>query len=121
MVEELVEKMLQNLENIVESETVIGDPVKAGETTIIPLTKISLGFGAGGGHKKTEEEGEGSATGGGANIEPVAVITIHKDDVKVINLKKGTTDYSKLLEMVPKVFDKFSKKSKNREGKKTKE
>ena len=115
MVEELVEKMLQNLESIVESETVIGEPVVSGEITIIPLTKISLGFGAGGGEKKSEGAGQGSATGGGANIEPVAVITIHKDDVKVINLKKGSADYSKFIEMIPKVVDKFSKKSKKKE------
>src|SRR6056297_2791564 len=112
MVDKLVEKMLQNLENIVESETVIGEPVVSGETTIIPLTKISLGFGAGGGEKKNEDAGEASATGGGANIEPVAVITIHENDVKVINLKKGGADYSKFIEMIPKVVDKFSKKSK---------
>src|SRR6056297_7423 len=100
MVDKLVEKMLQNLENIVESETVIGEPVKAGETTIIPLTKISLGFGAGGGQRKSKGEDEASATGGGANIEPVAVITIHKDEVKVINLKKGGADYSKFINMI---------------------
>ena len=115
MVEELVEKMLKNLESIVESETVIGEPVVAGDTTIIPLTKISLGFGAGGGEKKAEDGGEASGTGGGANIEPVAVITIHKDEVKVINLKKGGADYSKFIDMIPTVIDKFSKKSKKKE------
>ncbi|MCF7884910.1 MAG: sporulation protein [Candidatus Marinimicrobia bacterium] len=117
MVEELVEKMLTNLKSIVESETVIGHPVESGETTIIPLTKISLGFGAGGGQSKAEQEGEASATGGGANIEPVAVITIQGDDVKVINLKKGSTDYSKFINMIPKIVDKFSKKGEDKEKK----
>jgi len=121
MVEELIEKMLSNLKDIVESETVIGHPVESGETTIIPLTKISMGFGAGGGQKKEKEQGEASATGGAANIEPVAVVTVHKGEVKVINLKKGTTDYSKLVEMIPKVVDKFSKKSKKKKGEDNKE
>lgn len=113
MLDELIEKMLTNLKKIVESETVIGKPVQSEETTIIPLTKISLGFGAGSGESQ-DKKGEGGATGGGAKIEPVAVITVHKDEVKIVNLKKKSTDYSQLMEKIPGIIDKFSKKDKDK-------
>jgi len=118
MVGELVEKLLKNLESIVESETVIGEPVQAGETTIIPLTKIALGFGAGGGEKDDQNQ-TASGTGGGANIEPVAVIVVKGDDVTIRNLKEKKADYSKLLDMIPQVVNKFTKeKGGQKKGKK---
>ena len=118
MVGELVEKLLKNLESIVESETVIGEPVQAGETTIIPLTKIALGFGAGGGEKDDQKQ-TASGTGGGANIEPVAVIVVKGDDVTIKNLKETKANYSKLLDMLPKIVNKFTKeKGGQKKGKK---
>ena len=62
-VETLIERVLGELHRIVQTETVIGTPVQAGDLTLIPVSKISFGFGAGGG-----QEGKGqSGTGGGAN------------------------------------------------------
>ena len=71
-VETLVERVLGELHRIVQTETVIGEPFQAGDLTIIPVSKISFGFGAGGGL-----EGKGqSGTGGGANIEPIAFLIV---------------------------------------------
>ena len=74
-VESLVERVLGELHRIVQTETVIGQPFQAGDLTIIPVSKISFGFGAGGG-----QEGKGqSGTGGGANIEPIAFLIVDAD------------------------------------------
>ncbi|MYI63901.1 MAG: sporulation protein, partial [Gemmatimonadetes bacterium] len=48
-VESLVERVLGELHRIVQTETVIGQPFQSGDLTIIPVSKISFGFGAGGG------------------------------------------------------------------------
>ena len=50
-VETLIERVLGELHRIVQTETVIGTPVQAGDLTIIPVSKISFGFGAGGGRE----------------------------------------------------------------------
>ena len=46
-VENLIERVMGELHRIVQTETVVGDPVQAGELTIIPVSKISFGFAAG--------------------------------------------------------------------------
>ena len=50
-VENLIERVMGELHRIVQTETVVGDPVQAGELTIIPVSKISFGFAAGGGQE----------------------------------------------------------------------
>ena len=47
MIKDLVDTMLDRLKKIVETDTVVGKPIQSDNTTVIPITKISLGFGAG--------------------------------------------------------------------------
>lgn len=117
MLEGIVDKLLSRLREIVTSETVIGKPIQVGESTVIPITKISLGFGAGAGSSDTKEKGSGSGTGGGAVIEPVAIITIHKDEMKIHILKKKESGLEKIFEALP---DLICKLAKSKEGKKEK-
>ena len=60
--ESLVERVLGELHHIVQTQTVVGEPVTAGPVTLIPVSKISMGFGAGGGEGKQH-----AGTGGGAD------------------------------------------------------
>ena len=61
-VEDLIKTLLQEFRQIVRTETVVGEPVVVGETVIVPVSKISFGFGAGGGKGDRSEGGKG--TGG---------------------------------------------------------
>ncbi|MCD6205677.1 MAG: sporulation protein [Candidatus Marinimicrobia bacterium] len=117
MVENLLDTLLGKLKELVDSETVVGKPIQAGKTTVIPVTKISFGFGAGGGTSKGDDN-SGTGTGGGAIIEPVAVIMIEGDKVRVHSLKESNV--GKVIEMVPNILKKFTK-SKESEGPKEKE
>lgn len=94
---DIVKTLIDELKNSIQCETVIGKPVSAGDVTIIPVSKVSFGFAAGGGEKK-KLPGFGAGTGGGASIEPVAFIVINGDDVKVMGLKKGDKWMDKLLD-----------------------
>lgn len=106
MVENLLDTLLGKLKNLVDSETVIGKPISAGKATVIPVTKISFGFGAGGGKAKGDGE-SGTGTGGGAIIEPVAIIMIEDDLIRVHSLKDNTI--AKVIDLVPGILKKFSK------------
>ena len=46
--ESLIERVLGELRHIVQTETIIGEPIQAGDVLLIPVSKISFGFGAGG-------------------------------------------------------------------------
>lgn len=114
MVENLIDTLLGKLKLLVDSETVVGKPIEAGETTIIPVTKISFGFAAGSNLGKDEKD-KSSGSGGGALIEPVAIITVEKGEVKVHSLKDGSL--GKVFEMVPGILKKLTKSKGKMKGK----
>ena len=123
IIEKLVDTVLTKLKEISRTETIIGKPVTLDNVTIIPVTKLSVGFGAGGG-SKDEEKGTGEATGGGASIEPVAFFVIRGEKVELVTVKKDGTGISKFLELVPKIMESVKdfksdsgKKSSKKEGK----
>ena len=76
-IEKLAETLLEKLRFITQAETVIGKPIQAGDSTVVPVSRVSVGFGFGGHQSK----GDTSASGGGASVEPVAFLVIKGDDV----------------------------------------
>jgi len=70
----LMQSLHENLSSRAQVKSVFGDPVVAGEKTIIPVAKIGYGFGAGagtGGVGDTRAKGEGGGGGGGVRAVPV--------------------------------------------------
>ena len=105
-VNDTIATLLTELKQIVKSETVFGEPITAGETTIIPVSKISFGFAAAGSGKDHGNSG----TGGGVQVIPVALITVQKDKVQVHQVEKGNSDLSSLLGMAPELVERIWKK-----------
>ena len=105
-VEGLIERVLGELHRIVQTETVVGDPVEAGDLTLIPVSKISFGFGAGGGR-----EGKGqTGTGGGASVEPIAFVVIDGEGkVQILPLRDQEAGLGQLLELVPEAVSRVRK------------
>ncbi len=114
MVENLLDTLLGKLKTLMDSETVVGKPISVGKATVIPVTKISFGFGAGGGKSKGDGD-SGTGTGGGAIIEPVAIIMIEDEAVRVHSLKDHSI--AKVIEMVPGILKKFGKSKSSGRGK----
>ncbi|WP_342306319.1 spore germination protein GerW family protein [Methanolobus sp. ZRKC5] len=118
--EDLMKEVSAELERLVSTKTVVGETMVVGDTTIIPVTKVSFGFGSGGGEgkKKGEEEGFGGGGGAGAKIEPVAFIVVSPEGTRLLSLS-GHTDFGKILESVPGLIEKvrsMKKKSKKDES-----
>jgi sporulation protein YtfJ len=102
---ELLQGIIGELKVIAKSETVVGQPVTAGDRTIIPVTRISVGFGAGGGEEGKQDKGSrfGGGGGGGAVIDPVAFLVIEKDKVFLLAAKKKGS-FDKIIESAPDVL-----------------
>nr|WP_321496805.1 spore germination protein GerW family protein [uncultured Methanolobus sp.] len=113
--EDLMKEVSGELERLVSTKTVVGEAIIVGETTIIPVTKVSFGFGTGGGEgkKKGEEEGFGGGGGAGAKIEPVAFIVTSPEGTKLMTLS-GQTDFGKILESVPGLIEKVRSMKKSK-------
>ncbi|MBW1784776.1 MAG: sporulation protein [Deltaproteobacteria bacterium] len=86
-VSEILKDIVGELKDIASSQTIIGEAISVGEKTVIPVVKISVGFGAGGGQGESPEKGGGFGGGGGgaARIEPAAFIIMDGDKVQMLS------------------------------------
>jgi uncharacterized spore protein YtfJ len=92
-VENLLKTTLSEIERLLNTKTVVGEPIMVEGNTVIPLISIGFGFGAGGGSGKEAKtlsgEALGGGSGGGGGIRPVAIIVANKDGVRVEPVRKG--------------------------------
>ena len=114
-VESLLKTTLTEVERILSSRAVVGEPITMEGHTIIPLLSIGFGFGGGGGsgkdQKATNMEGAGAGIGGGGGVKPVAVIIVGKDGVRVEPVRRGAaTIVEKMGEAVSRVIEKRGEK-----------
>lgn len=91
-----IKTTVEEIRKVLNIENVIGEVIETDDKTLIPITRMGMGFGAGMGEGKAPENGGGSAAGAGgaAGIEPVAMIVILKgvkgpEGVKVLTLSSN--------------------------------
>ena len=109
----LVTDTMVKIREMMDANTVIGTPIEAGGVTVVPVCKISIGYGSGGTDfaQKQQKQGNPNAFGGaaamGVNIIPVSFLIINDGLVRVISVEQppeSTVD--KVIDMVPGVVDK---------------
>jgi len=99
---EILKGVMGELKETARSETIIGDPVTINGRTVIPVVKLSFGFGAGGGQRDSGKADQyGGGGGGGARIEPAAFIIMDEDSVRIVPAGKGK--WEQLLDVSPGV------------------
>ncbi len=84
--EETIKTTLNELNKIISSNSIIGDPIETEDKILIPVVKMGFGFGAGGA-KDLE------ATGAGGGVEPVSMVVVSKgmegaEGIRVLDIKK---------------------------------
>jgi uncharacterized spore protein YtfJ len=115
-ISEIVSNLLGGRHTLSKSETIIGDPLKAGDATLIPVHRLRVAFAAGAARAGASGSGGAGETGGrGAGgtvqIEPVAVIAVGRDGNPRILTVDGDAEGSwrHLLEQVPELLGKAAK------------
>lgn len=112
----IVHQLLEGMHTMSMTETIIGEPLKAGDATIVPIHRLRIGFAAGTlgarGHA-TPRRGEsaGRAAGASVQIDPVAAITVSADGTPRILAVDGEAEggMQRLLEQVPDLLLKVLK------------
>jgi len=124
--ESLVKATMGEIEKLINTRTLVGDPIVLDDKTLIPLISVSFGFGAGSnsGLSVSKQKGEmsGAGSGGGACIKPVAVIIVNKEEIRVEPIMSGVSGaIEKITETVPKAIEKvFEGRKEKKEEKKEK-
>ena len=106
---ELMESSIGKIREMVDSNTIIGEPiVTADGVTLIPVSRLSFGFGCGGGDygKQTGGSHFGGASTAGVRVEPVAFLVVKDGVTRVMPVgMPAMTTADRVIEMVPQVMD----------------
>ena len=101
-IQENINVLFEKFEQFVKAQTIVGQEIKVGNITIIPLASISFALGAGGG----EEPGDGGGSGICSKATPTALLVVNGDDVNLVPIRKGSS-FESLIEAVPALIDKI--------------
>ena len=117
---------MEKIRSMVDVNTVVGDPITTPDgVTVIPISKVSFGFGGGGADfaKKSQAADAGNlfggGTGAGVNITPISFLIIKGDSVRMLPIaESANTSVDRIIELLPDVMDKIMellKKDKKKE------
>ncbi len=108
----MMDVTLDKIRQMTDSSTIIGDPIHTQEgTTILPVSKVSMGFASGGSDfvsGKAPKELFGGGSGAGLSIQPVAFLVIREGEVRLIQLADHNATIDRALNMLPDLVDKVS-------------
>ncbi len=110
-IEGLMDTTLEKIKQMVDVNTVIGNPITAPNgTTVIPVSKVMYGFASGGSEFNSKHPDKnnlfGGGSGAGVTITPIAFIAITNDDVKLLNVTNFKDSQDRAVGMVPEIVDK---------------
>ncbi|MBQ1965499.1 MAG: GerW family sporulation protein [Clostridia bacterium] len=107
----LMSTAMENIKNMVDVNTIVGDPVTTPDgTVIIPISKVSFGFAAGGSEfsPKSGKDGLfGGGSGGGVSIQPIAFMVVGNGHVRLMPVDSANRPIDKLIDYVPDLVDKL--------------
>ena len=112
---DLMGATMDKIRTMVDVNTIVGQPIAAGEVTIIPVSKVSFGFASGGSDFSTKSQKPdadnsfGGGSGAGVNIVPIAFLVIRGENVRILPVAPpadGTVD--RIVDMLPELVDKVT-------------
>ena len=111
----MAESIMDHINQMVDVNTIVGEPIiTPSGVTVIPISKVTVGFGLAGGDFKpnTAEEKKnvpfGGGGGGALSITPIAFLTVSGENVKLITIDRNETSVDKALAMAPEMVDKVA-------------
>ena len=108
----MLESTIQKIREMLDVNTVVGTPITTPDgVTIIPVSKVSVGFGGGGSDfaSKNTENPFGGGVGGGVKVSPVCFLVVKDGNVRMLSVPapaNSTTE--RIVEMLPDTLDKIT-------------
>ena len=111
-IEGLMGTTMEKIRQMADVNTVVGDSITTSDgTVIIPISKVSYGFGCGGsdlpfGNPESKEL-FGGGSGAGITITPVAFLSISNGNVKMLQVEPFTSSVDRIIELAPDLIEKM--------------
>lgn len=112
----LMETVMANLQKMVDVNTIVGQSVQTSDgAVILPISKVSFGFAAGGTEYCTKETKKdecgkmpfGGGSGAGVCLQPVAFMVVSKDQIRLMSVNQNSL-YDRIIDAFPQMVDKVS-------------
>lgn len=102
---DLMTATMSKIRDMVDVNTIVGDAITTADgTTIIPVSRLSLGFGSGG-SDYGQNQNFGGASGAGVKVIPVAFLVVTEQSVKLLPMTGSVeTTFDKIVDLIPKVI-----------------
>jgi len=116
IVQDVLRQLAEDMKQFAKTETIFGEPIEIQGNTVIPVCKMSIGYGGGGGEgegtdeKKRGGKGTGAGAGAGVKIEPAALIIAKEGEISVVGIRAKGSKLETLLEMLPETIEKLKEK-----------
>ena len=109
---ELMQNTMENVKSILKVDTVVGDPIYTPDgIMLVPISRISVGFGGGGVEFNSKKEGERPYGGGnatGVKIEPIGFLIVKDGSVRMVSVTPpANTTVDRVIDLVPQVMDRI--------------
>ena len=106
----MLENTIQKIREMVDVNSVIGQPISTPDgVTIIPVSKVSAGFGGGGSDFVKNENSFGGGVGGGVNVTPICFLIVKDGNVRMMPVAEpASTTADRIVEMVPDTLEKLT-------------
>ena len=110
---EMITSSMAKIKDMIDVNTVIGDPITTPDgVMLIPITKVSVGYGGGGSDFVTKnypanrDNAFGGGAGAGVTITPMAFVVIRGESVRMLPIAEpASTSVDRIVEMVPDILD----------------
>lgn len=113
-VESLMRSTMENLKDMIDVNTVIGDAIETKDGSyIVPISKVTFGFVSGGSDFKSDHINHienlpnnpfGGGSGAGITVKPVAFLVLRHDVARVLPVDQNNT-YDRIVDSIPQIID----------------
>ena len=119
-IKNLMETTLESIKSSIDANTIVGDPIKTDTTVVIPISKVTVGFGIGGGEyskgytetkskkqEKVQQQDDTNFAGGSAgaiSMQPVAFVVVENGETRLMSLDDNVNIVDNILAITPKVI-----------------
>ena len=104
----MMDTSMEKIRQMVDVNTIIGDPIACPDgTTIIPVSKVSFGFAAGGSDWPSKQPKElfGGGTGAGISIQPIAFLVVANGEVKILRMEATPSPVAGIVDAIPNAIN----------------
>ena len=115
----MMETSMDKIRQMVDSNTIVGEPITTPDgVTLIPVSRLSYGFGCGGGDYGKNKENSGAGCGAGVRVEPMAFLVVKGGVTRMLPVgTPAITTVDRVIELVPELFDRVEGLVEKKRGK----